>query len=62
MSVPHILLLERSEELEAAAADVLRGLKETPGGDAYEYIGSMNTVEWLREAIEAYNKLRIMGT
>lgn len=43
------------DELTSAAHAVLADLKETPGGDAYEYQGSMNDVEWLREASHAWD-------
>jgi hypothetical protein len=37
-----------------AARDVLDELKINPGGDQYEYEGSMNTVEEAREAMAIY--------
>ena len=45
--------LRLAAHLQSAANLVLSGLKETPGGDAYEYEGSTNTVEWLKEAVQA---------
>lgn len=39
------------------AEEVCRDLKETPGGDAIEYRGSMNNVELLRKAIDDYHGL-----
>jgi hypothetical protein len=40
-----------AENLRCAARTVTDGLKLTPGGDAYEYIGSTNAVEALIKAL-----------
>ena len=52
-------LLEKAEELAAATRFVLQGLRENAGGDAYEYVGSMNNVEWLRDALNDYEAIKI---
>lgn len=41
-------------EIMVAATFVADDLKENAAGDAHEYNGSMNHVEWLKEALEAY--------
>lgn len=46
-------------EIASAANFVLEGMKETPGGDAYEYTGSMFNVEWLRQAVCNYEAAKI---
>lgn len=40
-----------AEELRCAARSVVGDMVKTPGGDAYEYRGSTNSVEWLIEAL-----------
>lgn len=40
-----------ADDLRFAARQVSRELRLTPGGDAYEYQGSTNAVEELREKI-----------
>lgn len=57
---PH-KLVDLADTVKAAGRDVLRGMRENPGGDAYEYRGSMFAVEWLREAIENFERYQIMG-
>lgn len=48
-------------ELMSAARAVLAGMRETPGGDAFEYQGGMNPVEWLRETVVALEARHILG-
>ena len=43
------------KSFSAGADEVLRGMKPNPGGDAYEYHGSMNAVEMLRDALTAFH-------
>ena len=53
-------LIERLNALDEIRlwADVVNDeLKETPGGDAFEYHGGMNPVEYLRVALEKYQTL-----
>jgi hypothetical protein len=54
-------LLELALELNAAARAVSRSLKENEAGDAVEYHGSMQTANWLEEAIQAFEDYRTMG-
>jgi hypothetical protein len=42
-----------AEELRCAARAVTNDMRLLPGGDAYEYRGSTNDVEWLIEALNA---------
>ena len=43
------------KDFSGAADAVLRGMKPTPGGDAFIYTGSMNAVEALRDALSAFH-------
>lgn len=52
-------LFDLLDELKAAAKAVLDGLRETPGGDAFVYGGSMNDVEWLRCAADAWEQYQM---
>lgn len=54
-------LADLADEVKAAGRGVLNGMKETPGGDAYEYVGSMFAVEWLRDAISEFENYQIFG-
>ena len=47
-------LLRLSEEMRAAARNVLKSMHETPGKDGYVFVGAMNDIEWLQEATDAY--------
>lgn len=47
-------LLSLTGEMKAAALEVIRGMSETPGGDAYTYNGSMEDVGWLQDSVNAY--------
>ena len=49
--------LNALDNIRLWAEAVDKGLKETPGGDAFDYDGGMNPVEFLREAIDDYHKL-----
>ena len=49
------------DDLKAAAEHVMRGFKETPGGDAYVYRGSMNNVEWLRDTLNRIEAEQMEG-
>jgi hypothetical protein len=40
-----------AEQLRCAARAVTNDMVQSPGGDAYEYRGSTNSVEWLIEAL-----------
>ncbi len=40
-----------ADDLRFAATQVVKDMRLTPGGDAYEYLGSTNAVEELRIAI-----------
>jgi hypothetical protein len=53
MIKPHTLgrIGDLADNLRCAARSVTDGLKLTPGGDAYEYIGSTNAVEALIKAL-----------
>lgn len=42
-------LLELYDNLRSAAVILSRGFRDR--GDHYEFVGSMNDVEWLREAV-----------
>lgn len=55
-----VRLLRIGDRLATAARDLSRGMKPTAGGDAFEYTGSMFTVEWLREILAEYDHVRIM--
>ena len=55
-----VVFADLAEEVCSAARQVLRGFRGTPGGDAYEYRGSMNDVESLREAVEGFEGHLIM--
>jgi hypothetical protein len=54
-------LIDLGDTVKAAGRGVLKGMRETPGGDAYEYHGSMAAVEWLRGAIEEFEQYQIFG-
>jgi hypothetical protein len=43
-----------AEDLRAAARDVTKAMRLTPGGDAYEYHGSTSAVDAM---VEALNRL-----
>ena len=47
-------LLDLALELKAAAKTVSNKFSQSPGGDCYTYNGSMNDVEWLREALSNF--------
>ena len=40
-----------AEQLRCAGRAVVSDMRHTPGGDAFEYHGSTNAVEWLIEAL-----------
>lgn len=40
-----------ADNLRSAGRAVVNGMSQTPGGDAYEYLGSTNDIEWLIEAL-----------
>lgn len=40
-----------ADNLRSAGRAVVNGMAQTPGGDAYEYRGSTNDIEWLIEAL-----------
>jgi len=40
-----------AEDLRCAARAVTNDMVQSPSGDAYEYRGSTNSVEWLIEAL-----------
>ena len=40
------------DQVRVCAAEVLRSLKPSLGGDCYEYHGGMNDIESLRDAID----------
>lgn len=50
-----------AEELRRTASEVSRNLVSNPGGDTFVYVGSMNDVEWMREAIEAFEDYKRFG-
>lgn len=54
-----VTLAGLGEEIKSAANAVLKDMRETPGGDAVEYKGSMFAVEWLRDAVEAFEEYMI---
>lgn len=54
-------LADLADTVKAAGRNVLDGMKETPGGDAYEYHGAMFAVEWLRDAIADFERYQIFG-
>lgn len=40
------------------AENILDKMKESPGGDCYEFTGSMNDIEVLRDALKEWEILR----
>jgi len=44
-----------ASNIVSAARNLLRHMKQTPGGDAYEYTGAMNDVEWLQELLHEWD-------
>lgn len=46
-------VIDALDKVRTFAKFVCDDLKENAGGDAYEYVGSMDQVEALREAINA---------
>lgn len=46
--------LETMSRLHSWARIILKGLKITAGGDAYEFTGSMNEVETLKEVVNEF--------
>lgn len=46
--------LRKIDRLRTWSGNILKNLKLTPGQDAYEYHGSMNDVEALKEAHHDY--------
>lgn len=54
----HAKAVALADTMKAFANLLLRGFHETPGGDAYEYRGSMDDVEALREAVQTYEDHR----
>ena len=55
MSAPSPLgrIGQLAENLRIAARLVTDGMRPTPGGDAYEYVGSTNGVDALIDALNA---------
>jgi len=45
-------ILAALDKVRTFARFVLQDMRENAGGDAYEYVGSMDQVEALREAID----------
>lgn len=54
-------LADLGDTIKAAGLEVLKGMKATRAGDSYRYNGSMSAVEWLRDAIAAFERYQIMG-
>lgn len=54
-------LLDAYDEVRRCAGEVSRKFKDTVGGDQYVYVGSMNTVDDLREALETVEGMLIVG-
>ena len=49
-------LLEILLDLQTQARAITDKMKQTPGGDAYVYDGSMNSVDRLRDACQAWDE------
>ena len=47
------------DELKAAAHAVLSDMKLSAGEDEYTYAGSMNHIDWLRDAASAWEDYQI---
>lgn len=53
--------LALADNMRSAAAAVMSDMKISPGGDEYVYGGSMNHVEWLKDAAEEFLSYLEMG-
>jgi hypothetical protein len=51
-----VKLYDLGDELYTAALMVRSGLRTTAGGDAYEYVGGMNSVETLLDAMTEWTQ------
>jgi len=54
-------LIESYDRLRLYAGQVGRAMKATAGGDKYNYIGGMNPVDDMRDALEEVEGLLIVG-